>query len=138
VTATMIHDHQTAVRTVLNNAGVAYLTGQVPDTPVFPYRVVRFGVGFDAASKLCNVSDRHEFWFYVTSVAESDEGVAITADVTRFVLADARLIVPGYNVSPIKRTTSTPITADDSVTNPVTGLHPMFAVDTYHFVSHAD
>lgn len=138
MTATMIHYHQTAIRLILDNAGVTYLSGQVPDKPTFPYRVVAFGVGFDAGSKLEGSSDEHSFWFYVTSVAESDEGVAITADVSRFALADKRPAVPGYSSTRIKRTTSTPIQVDDTVTSTVTNRHPMFAVDTYHFVSFAD
>lgn len=132
----MIREHHDAIRALLSSA--PFYDGQVPNQPAYPYRVVYFDTGFESATKLCNDSDRAEFRFQVTSVAESAVGVAIVADIARSLLIDERPIVAGRACTRIKRETSIPVRPDTEVTMPNTGLHPMYSVDTYHFSSFAD
>lgn len=132
----MIREHHDAVRALLSS--LPYYDGQVPNPPTFPYRVVFFDTGIESATKLTNDSDMATFRFQVNSVAETAVGVAIVADAARAVLVDARPVVPGRACTRIKRETSIPVRPDEEVTNPDTGLHPMYSADTYYFQSFAD
>jgi hypothetical protein len=131
----LILDHHEAIRALL--ASLEFHDGQVPDKPTFPYRVLYLDTGFERSEKLCATSNRADFRFQITSVALTAQGVAIVADQSRSLLVDARPVVAGRVCGPIRRETSIPVRPDSDVTDPATNLHPMFSVDTYHFVSYA-
>ncbi|MFB9926323.1 DUF3168 domain-containing protein [Amycolatopsis halotolerans] len=132
----MILEHHDAIRALL--APLPFYDGQVPPKPTYPYRVVYFDTGTETATKLEGSSDRAEFRFQITSVAESPTGVAIVADAARKKLIDVAPAVPGRVCTRIDHETAIPVRAQEEVTNPNTDLHPMYAVDTYHFSSFAD
>jgi hypothetical protein len=131
----VILEHHEAIRTLL--ASLEFYDGQVPSEPTFPYRVLYLDTGFERSEKLCATSNRADFRFQITSVALTAQGVAIVADQSRSLLVDARPVVTGRVCAPIRRETSIPVRPDADVTDPGTNLHPMFSVDTYHFVSFA-
>jgi hypothetical protein len=131
----VILDHHEAIRALL--ASLSFYDGQVPNEPTFPYRVLYLDTGFERSEKLCATSNRADFRFQVTSVALTAEGVAIVADQSRSLLVDVRPAVAGRTCTQIRRKTSVPVRPDRDVTDPDSNLHPMFSVDTYHFVSFA-
>lgn len=131
----MIAEHHQAVKDLL--ASVGFYDGQVPSEPTFPYRVLYLDTGMEGADRLCGDSDRADFRFQVTSVALSAQGVAIVADLSRSLLIDVKPLVAGRTCTRIRKETSIPVRPDKDVTIPVSNLHPMFSVDTYHFVSYA-
>jgi hypothetical protein len=131
----MILDHHEAIRGLLSS--LAFYDGQVPNEPTFPYRVLYLDTGFERSEKLCATSNRADFRFQITSVALTAQGVAIVADQSRSLLVDVRPVVTGRTCTQIRRETSIPVRPDRDVVDTATGLHPMFSVDTYHFVSYA-
>lgn len=134
----MITEHHDAILALLEPLPHTLYDGQVPDRPVFPYAVVFMDTDTEFATKLCGVSDVAEFRFQVNSVGLSRAAVDIVADAVRVLVLDVRPVVAGRKCDRIDKETSIPIRADTDVTDPETELHPMFAVDRYSFVSHAD
>ncbi|OQO89928.1 hypothetical protein B1813_18995 [Saccharomonospora piscinae] len=133
----MILDHHQAVLDLLAGLPVTLHDGQVPDRPTFPYAVLFGDTGNERSTRLCATSDRADWRFQVTSVGLTVESALIVADAARALLIDARPVVVGRSCGPIRRETSIPVRPDTDVTDPDTNRHPMFAVDTYHFVSYA-
>jgi hypothetical protein len=127
--------HWQAIRDLLDPLTVAVYEGQVPSTPTFPYVVLRMDTGNDRDEKLCMASERTDFRPMVTSVGLTDPQVRWLADQVYALLVDVRPVVAGRTCTRIDRETSIPVTTDTDETDPDTGRHPMFAVDTYHFVS---
>lgn len=132
----MIRDHHQAILDLLSGLPMTLYDGQVPDQPQFPYAVLFGDTGFERATRLCATSDRADFRFQVTSVGLTVESALIVADAARKLLVDARPVVSGRSCGPIRRETSIPVRPDTDVTLPDSNRHPMFAADTYHFVSY--
>lgn len=134
----MIADHRAAVKTLLSGLSMTlYDGGQVPMEPSFPYAVLFMDTGFEDSTKLCGDSDRADFRFQVTSVGLTDESAVVVADAARALLLDIRPTVTGRKCGRIRREISIPVRPDKDVTLPDSDRHPMFGVDTYHFVSYA-
>lgn len=131
----MIAEHHQAIKDLL--ASVGFYDGQVPAEPTFPYRVLYLDTGLEQTTRLCSTSNKADFRFQVTSVALTAQAVAIVADLSRALLVDVKPIVAGRTCTSIRRETSIPVRPDRDVTIPEQNLHPVYAVDTYHFVSFA-
>lgn len=112
--------------------------GQVPDEPAFPYAVLRMDTGVDAATHLCGTSSEASMRFMVTSVGLTDASARVVAGAVRAAVLDMRPVVAGRKCTPIRRETTLQIQPDNDVTLPGSNLHPMFGVDGFHFLSHAD
>lgn len=134
----MIKEHQAAIKTLLSPLTFTKYDGDVTDEPTWPYLVWRMTTGFGEGTKVCGDTDKETFYVYVTSVGLSREAAAIVADGARTVLLDQRPVVAGWSCSRLKRETSIPIQADRDVTDPNTKTHPLYAVDTYTFLSWKD
>lgn len=132
----MIAGHHAAVLTLLSGLSWTLYDGQVPDTPSFPYAVLYMDTGNEDGTKLCGSSDMADFRFQVTSVGLTRASAVVVADAVRTLLLDVRPTVAGRTCTRIRRETSIPVRADEDVTLTDANLKPMFAVDTYHFVSY--
>ena len=115
-----------------------YPDGQVPDPPQFPYWVLFMGTGTDDETKLCGEPDELTMRFQVTSVGLTDDSAVVVVDKTRALLLGVRPVVAGWSCHPVRKVTDIPLRPDKDVTFPTSNLHPMFAVDTYSFVSRKD
>jgi hypothetical protein len=130
----VIAAHGDAVKSLLASLPNLY-DGQVPDPPALPYWVLYLDTSVEGATQLCATSNRADFRFQITSVGLTAEAVRIVAGRARGLVIDQRLTVPGRACGLIRHETSIPVRADRDVT--LDGAHPMFAVDTYRFVSYA-
>lgn len=133
----MIADHYRAVRALLDPLPITLYDGQVPDRPAFPYVVFYMDTSNGRVTRLCSRTNRADFRFMLTSVGLSAESAMIAADSARHLVLDIRPDVAGRRCTQIRHETSIPVRADTDVTLPDSHRHPMFAVDTYHFVSYA-
>lgn len=137
----MIGLHRAAIKALLSALPVTltfYSGGQVPNEPSFPYAVLYMDTSVEDGTKLCGDTDLATFRFQVTSVGLTDDSAVIVADAARALVLDARPVVAGRSCTRIRKETSIPLRADKDVTDTNTGLHPMFAVDTYVFTSRKD
>lgn len=131
--------HKAAVEALLALCPIqGYPDGQVPDDAAFPYWVLYMDTGNDRQTKLCRSTDEVTFHFQVTSVGLTDGSVRVAEDKTYGLLVDARPVVAGWGNHPVRRTNSIPVREDKDVTVTASNLHPMYAVDTYSFVSRKD
>lgn len=133
----MITEHWQAVTGLLSELSMTWYDGQVPEQPSFPYAVLYMDTGNERAMRLCATSNRADFRFQITSVGLTRESAVIVADAARLLVIDQRPRVEGRSCTPIRRETSIPVRPDTDVTLPGANRHPMFAVDTYRFVSYA-
>lgn len=133
----MITEHAQAVLALFDEFPHTVYDGQVPDKPAFPYVVLYLDTGVESATKLCATSDMANLRFQATSVGLTAEAARIVADAVRDRVLDVRLSVTGRSYDPIRHENGIPVRQDTSVTDVDTGLHPMFAVDTYHAPSHS-
>jgi hypothetical protein len=133
----VILDHYQAVVGLLSGLSQTLYEGQVPTQPSFPYAVLYMDTDTEATTKLCGGSDQAEFRFQVTSVGLSAVAVRVVADAARSLLVDVRPVVAGRTCQRIRKEFSIPVRPDEDVTLPDSDLHPMYAVDTYHFISYA-
>jgi hypothetical protein len=135
----VIVEHRDAVALLLASmVGVTLYDTDVPDKPAYPYAVWRMSTGFGEGTKMCGNTDKETFHVYVTSVGLTGKSAAIIADKARTALVDQRPVVVGWKPDRIKRPTSIPLQADRDVIDPVTNRHPLYAVDTYVFLSRKD
>jgi hypothetical protein len=135
----VIVEHKAAVGALLAAVAPTVLHDtDVPDAPTFPYVVWRMTTGIGEGTKICGDTDQETFYVYVTSVGLSADAAAIIADKARTALLDKRPVVAGWKCDRIKRSTSIPIQADRDVTVPASNRHPLYAVDTYVFLSRKD
>lgn len=131
--------HKAAVETLLAGCSVTgYPEGQIPDEPDLPYWVLYMDTGNDRQTKMCRSTDEVTFHFQVTSVGLTDASVRVVAGKTYDLLVDVRPAVAAWKNHPIRRTNSIPVREDKDVTLTASNLHPMYAVDTYTFVSRKD
>lgn len=133
----MIVAHWLAIRDLLA-AGIDPLyEGQVPDQPSFPYSVLYMDTGNERDDRLCADQERADFRFQVTSAGLTAHAAKIRADEARSLLINVRPVVAGRTCTKIRHETAIPVRADTEVTDTETNRHPVFGVDTYHFVSYA-
>ena len=128
--------HFAAVRELLEDFPFTLYEGQVPDRPTFPYAVLFMDTGRgDESGRKMSGQARAVHDFQVKSVALSDAAVRLVVDVVHSRLIDARPSVSGCRSGRVRHVTSIPVRADLDVTDPETGLSPMFATDTFSFRS---
>lgn len=131
----MTADHYTAVLDLLSDLPVTLYEGQVPATPSYPYAVLYMDTGRGSSRQLCGKTNRDTYNFQVTSVGVTDASVRFVVDAVMSRLKDVRPAVTGFRSNPIEHLASVPVRPDRDVTDPDTNLHPMYAVDTFTFVS---
>lgn len=132
----MITEHLTAVESLLAPLQMTlYVDGQVPEKPDFPYAVLFVAARTEEQTRLCGDTDSLMFRFQVTSVGLTNQSAVIVSDAVRSLLVDVRPEVTGRVTGRIKPGASLPVTMDDSVIDPSTGLHPAMSRDTYGFYS---
>jgi hypothetical protein len=138
----VIKEHLEAVAAMLAplaTPGLKVYSGDVTDDPPkWPYLVWRMTTGVGERTKVCGETDKKTFYVYVTSVGLSTTAAAIVADQVEGVLLDQRPTVAGRSCTRMEQETSIPIQADRDVTDPTTKTHPLYAVDTYTFLSWKD
>lgn len=133
----MIREHAEAVLALLASGAHTLYDGQVPDEPSYPYWVLYFDPGSELATRLCATSNRADLRFQLISVGLTAEAAQIVADDGRSLVLDRVLSVAGRVCTPIRRESALPIRPDRDVIDPSTNRHPLYSVDTYHFVSYA-
>lgn len=109
----------------------------IPETPSFPYAVLRMSTGTESAERLCVDSNAADFWAWLTCVGTTGDSARVVARETRARLVDARPVVAGRTCTPIRKESSLTIQPDRDVVVPGTNLHPLYGVDGYHFISRA-
>lgn len=133
--------HAVAVKTLLALLPGTLYDGQVPGNLTsagdFPYSVLFMDTGDDTSDRVCNDANVADYRFQITSVGLDAGAARIRCRLARDLLVDKRPVVASRSCTRIKRETSIPVRPDTDVTVTEANLHPMFAVDTYHFVSYA-
>ena len=127
--------HYAAVKALLADLPFTLYEGQVPDTPSFPYAVLFMDTGRGSDSRLSGRTARSVYDFQVNSVGLTDASARLVSDAVRARVLDARPSVTGFRCGLIDKVTSIPVRADKDITDPATGLHPMFAADSFSFES---
>ena len=128
--------HVEGVLSLLEGLPYTLYRGQVPDRPSFPYVVVFADTGReDSSGRRLTGHARDAFDVQVNSVALSDAAVRVVADDVRRRLLNARPTIPGRRCGLIRHQSSIPVRADRDVTDPDTGLNPMWSADMYTFQS---
>lgn len=131
----MTSAHYDAVKALLADLPVVLYDGQVPNEPEFPYAVLYMDTGRGTSSRLCGTTSRDTYDFQITSVGLTDKAVRVVVDEVMSRVKDVRPEVAGFRSGQVDSLASIPVRPDKDVTDPETNLHPMFAVNTFSFVS---
>ncbi len=128
--------HYQAIVGLLSGIPMTLYEGQVQSQPSFPYAVLFADTGTEESTRFTGESDRMDYRFQVTSVGLTAESVLVVADAVRSAVLDVRPVIAGRVCERIDHEISIPVRPDEDITLTDSGRHPMFAVDTYHFVTY--
>ena len=108
-------------------AGLTVYEGTVPKGPSFPYVLVLPSVTSPSERRLSRDPAGSAFRVQTTVVGLTAASVRIVAARVRDSLEGARLVAPGLVVGRLEEVpNSQPVLEDRDVTDPATGLHPLF------------